>query len=125
MFLGVRDMGDASLLGIVNLVAGEKDPRNLMLVFSMLRVIMVEWDTSKHADILFDAVYAYFPITFRPPPNDPYGITAQDLKDRLRDCISSTGPQILSRCVLHRDFVKIITYIASERCATSTCKVCC
>lgn len=40
--------------------------------------------------LLFDSVYNYFPITFRPPPNDPYGITAQDLKNRLQDCISST-----------------------------------
>jgi DNA repair/transcription protein MET18/MMS19 len=40
---------------------------------------------------LFDAVFNYFPITFRPPPDDPYGITAQDLKDRLRDCIASTA----------------------------------
>lgn len=40
---------------------------------------------------LFDAVFNYFPITFRPPPDDPYGITAQDLKDRLRDCIASTS----------------------------------
>ncbi|KPI45325.1 DNA repair/transcription protein mms19 [Cyphellophora attinorum] len=88
---GVRDMGDQSLIGIAAVVSGEKDPRNLMLVFSMLRVIMVEWDISKHSDIMFDSVYAYFPITFRPPPNDPYGITAQDLKDRLRDCIASTG----------------------------------
>jgi DNA repair/transcription protein MET18/MMS19 len=84
-------MGDQSLIGIAAVVSGEKDPRNLMLVFSMLRVIMVEWDISKHSDIMFDSVYAYFPITFRPPPNDPYGITAQDLKDRLRDCIASTG----------------------------------
>lgn len=35
-------------------------------------------------------MYNYFPITFRPPPNDPYGITAQDLKDRLQGCIAST-----------------------------------
>lgn len=41
--------------------------------------------------LLFDSVYNYFPITFRPPPNDPYGITAQDLKDRLQDCLSSTS----------------------------------
>lgn len=84
-------MGDRSLIGVAAVVSGEKDPRNLMLVFSMLRVIMVEWDISKHSDIMFDSVYAYFPITFRPPPNDPYGITAQDLKDRLRDCLASTG----------------------------------
>ncbi|KIV77463.1 hypothetical protein PV11_09256 [Exophiala sideris] len=87
----VRDMGDESLVGIVDLVVGEKDPRNLMLIFSMLRVLMIEWDITKHVEIMFDSVYAYFPITFRPPPNDPYGITAQDLKDRLRDCLASTG----------------------------------
>ena len=36
-------------------------------------------------------MFDYFPITFRPPPNDPYGITAQQLKDRLRDCIASNA----------------------------------
>ena len=41
--------------------------------------------------MLFDSVFCYFPITFRPPPDDPYGITAVDLKNRLRDCISATG----------------------------------
>jgi DNA repair/transcription protein MET18/MMS19 len=84
-------MGEESLVGITDLVSGEKDPRNLMLIFSTLRVIMIEWDITKYAETMFDSVYAYFPITFRPPPNDPYGITAQDLKDRLRDCISSSS----------------------------------
>ncbi|KAF2442495.1 ARM repeat-containing protein [Karstenula rhodostoma CBS 690.94] len=70
---------------------GEKDPRNLMLVFSILRVPMTEWNIGADAQDLFDAVFNYFPITFRPPPDDPYGITAQDLKDRLRECISSTA----------------------------------
>ena len=90
MLPALRDMGDEALVGITDLVGGEKDPRNLMLIFSMIRVLILEWDISNHAETLFDAVYAYFPITFRPPPNDPYGITAQDLKDRLRDCITST-----------------------------------
>lgn len=44
-------MGDESLVGIVNLMTGEKDPRNLMLVFSILRVVMVEWDVSNHAEV--------------------------------------------------------------------------
>ncbi|KAJ4296208.1 hypothetical protein N0V90_006253 [Kalmusia sp. IMI 367209] len=69
---------------------GEKDPRNLMVVFSILNVPMTEWNIGADAQDLFDAVFNYFPITFRPPPDDPYGITAQDLKDRLRECISST-----------------------------------
>ncbi|KAG0154541.1 hypothetical protein PDIDSM_109 [Penicillium digitatum] len=86
----MRDMGDISLLGVVDIMTGEKDPRNLMIVFSILKVVMVEWDISNHVETLFDSVYNYFPITFRPPPNDPYGITAQDLKGRLQECISST-----------------------------------
>ncbi|KAJ5971337.1 Armadillo-like helical [Penicillium vulpinum] len=86
----MRDMGEISLLGIVDIMTGEKDPRNLMIVFSILKVVMVEWDISSHVETLFDSVYNYFPITFRPPPNDPYGITAQDLKGRLQECISST-----------------------------------
>src|ERR1700761_2656212 len=69
---------------------GEKDPRNLMIIFSLLRVIGTEWDISGATQDLFEASFNYFPITFRPPPDDPYGITAQDLKDRLRLCISAS-----------------------------------
>lgn len=62
-----------------------------MIVFSILRVPMTEWNIHRHSQELFDAVFNYFPITFRPPPNDPYGITAQDLKQRLRDCIAASA----------------------------------
>lgn len=79
------------MTGFVSYFDGEKDPRNLMIVFSILRVPMTEWNIHRHAQELFDAVFNYFPITFRPPPNDPYGITAQDLKDRLRYCIASSA----------------------------------
>jgi hypothetical protein len=47
-------MGDTSLVGTVDLMTGEKDPRNLMLVFSILKVIMVEWDISNHVEVGFD-----------------------------------------------------------------------
>ena len=70
---------------------GEKDPRNLMIVFSILQVPMTEWNVRASAQDLFEAVFNYFPITFKPPPDDPYGITAQDLKDRLRTCIAANS----------------------------------
>ena len=44
-------MGDESIAGIVDLMTGEKDPRNLMLVFSILKVVMVEWDITNHAEV--------------------------------------------------------------------------
>ncbi|KAI5850424.1 RNAPII transcription regulator C-terminal-domain-containing protein [Morchella snyderi] len=86
----LKSMGGKFVTGLVDLVGGEKDPRNLMIVFSVVKVVLVEFDIVMHVELLFDVVYCYFPITFRPPPDDPYGITAQDLKDRLRACISST-----------------------------------
>ncbi|KAI9798854.1 MAG: hypothetical protein M1833_004357 [Piccolia ochrophora] len=86
----MKSMKDDFIVGITDLVSGEKDPRNLMIIFSMLRVVMVEWVIVDHVETLFDSVFCYFPITFRPPPDDPYGITAQDLKNRLRDCISAS-----------------------------------
>lgn len=33
---------------------------------------------------LFDITFCYFPITFTPPPDDPYGITSDDLVLALR-----------------------------------------
>lgn len=44
-------MNDESLVGIVDLVSGERDPRNLMIVFSILRVVMMEWDISGHTQV--------------------------------------------------------------------------
>lgn len=75
----------------ISFFEGEKDPRNLMMIFSLLQVPMTEWDIRANAQTLFEAVFNYFPVTFKPPPDDPYGITAQDLKDRLRDCIASNS----------------------------------
>ncbi|CAK3890213.1 MMS19 nucleotide excision repair [Lecanosticta acicola] len=77
--------------GFVSYFEGEKDPRNLMIVFSLLQVPMAEWDVQGNAQDMFEAVFNYFPITFKPPPDDPYGITAQDLKDRLRNCIAANS----------------------------------
>ncbi|KAK4506969.1 hypothetical protein PRZ48_000703 [Zasmidium cellare] len=77
--------------GFISFFEGEKDPRNLMIVFSLLQVPMAEWDIQANAQDMFEAVFNYFPITFKPPPDDPYGITAQDLKDRLRDCIAANS----------------------------------
>ncbi|KAI9318364.1 Dos2-interacting transcription regulator of RNA-Pol-II-domain-containing protein [Dichotomocladium elegans] len=76
--------------GFINLVDGEKDPRNLLKVFELVRLVITNFDISIHVEDLFDYAFCYFPITFTPPPNDPYGITTQQLKTALRECLSST-----------------------------------
>jgi DNA repair/transcription protein MET18/MMS19 len=63
---------------------GEKDPRNLMIAFSLARVLGVEFDLGEYVEALFDVTFCYFPITFKPPPDDPYGISSEDLQVKLR-----------------------------------------
>jgi DNA repair/transcription protein MET18/MMS19 len=97
----LKSMGDRFFSGYVALADGEKDPRNLMVAFAIARVLALEFDISNkfearftslalptHIDIalqdLFNIIFCYFPITFRAPANDPYGITSEDLKNALR-----------------------------------------
>ena len=47
----IKDLGSESLVGITDLVSGEKDPRNLMIIFSILRVVMIEWHIESHAEV--------------------------------------------------------------------------
>lgn len=86
----LKDMGLDFLNSYTKTIEGEKDPRNLMLLFSMDRIILLEFDVQEVIEELFDVTFCYFPISFRPPPNDPYGITADDLKLALRKCMASS-----------------------------------
>ncbi|THH00606.1 hypothetical protein EW026_g1943 [Hermanssonia centrifuga] len=86
----LRNMDREFLDGYIALAEGEKDPRNLLLAFAIARVLLIEFDVTHHVEHLFNITFCYFPITFRPPPDDPYGITTEDLKKALRDCLSAT-----------------------------------
>ncbi|KAI6113119.1 ARM repeat-containing protein [Pisolithus sp. B1] len=86
----LKAMGDQFVAGYVALASGEKDPRNLTVAFAIARVVLTEFDISKHVEDYFDITFCYFPITFRPPPNDPYGISADDLKSSLLPCLNAT-----------------------------------
>lgn len=96
----LKGMGDEFLTGYRGLVDGEKDPRNLIIAFTIDRVILTEFDISQHIEVrvivlcacaaltvsqaFFEITFCYFPITFKPPPNDPYGITSENLQAALR-----------------------------------------
>lgn len=77
--------------GIISLAELEKDPRCLMVYFSILSVILAEWDINEEVKDLWESVSRYYPITFRAKPGDPIGITPNELKVRLRMCIAATS----------------------------------
>jgi DNA repair/transcription protein MET18/MMS19 len=47
----LKEIGDDFVTGFVGLVALEKDPRNLMIVFSLMRVILVEFEIERHVEV--------------------------------------------------------------------------
>jgi len=69
---------------------GERDPRNLLIAFKIFKNMTRILDVSKYIEDLFELLWCYFPITFKPPPNDPYAITSEELKQHLRECIAAT-----------------------------------
>lgn len=70
---------------------GEKDPRCLVVC---LRVIQMLLSASRFKQTFvedaFDAVSVYFPVTFRPPPNDPHGITHESLVEALNSVFKAS-----------------------------------
>ena len=88
----IRAMGSDFIRIIDSLAATERDPRNLMLVFTMIEVILNEWDQeaiTETSEELYETLQRYFPISFRPKPNDPVTITANDLILKLRGCFAA------------------------------------
>jgi DNA repair/transcription protein MET18/MMS19 len=87
----LKNMGVQFVKEFLSLAESEKDPRCLMVYFSITLVILSEWDINGHVNDLWESLTRYFPITFRPKLDDPIGITAEDLKLRLRMCIAGTS----------------------------------
>lgn len=92
------EFSEAYTKTFIHIATGEKDPRNLLLSFKLNRLIneLVSFEdrakNKTHDTLLsdlFDVCFCYFPISFTTPENDPYKITAADLKVELRNTIAS------------------------------------
>ena len=47
----LQRLGPETIDGLVNMYSGEKDPRNLMIVFSIMHVVIAEWDVQAHVEV--------------------------------------------------------------------------
>lgn len=48
------------LAGYLNIADGEKDPRNLLLAFSIDRVLLIEFDVSSRLEVGFSVAVVVF-----------------------------------------------------------------
>ncbi|KAK5850500.1 hypothetical protein PBY51_001376 [Eleginops maclovinus] len=87
----LKGLGPDFVFGFVQSMDGERDPRNLLLAFQIAKSIVLRgYDLGKFTEELFEVTSCYFPIDFSPPPNDPHGITKEELILTLRDVLTGT-----------------------------------
>ncbi|NXE55199.1 MMS19 protein, partial [Casuarius casuarius] len=95
-FMGTREeelksLGADFTFGFIQVMDGEKDPRNLLVAFQIVRDLIVKnYALGPFVEELFEVTSCYFPIDFTPPPNDPHGIQREDLILSLRAVLAST-----------------------------------
>uniref|UniRef100_A0A8C6S0J6 MMS19 nucleotide excision repair protein n=1 Tax=Nannospalax galili TaxID=1026970 RepID=A0A8C6S0J6_NANGA len=87
----LKDLGADFTFGFIQVMDGEKDPRNLLVAFHIVHdLISRDYSLGPFVEELFEVTSCYFPIDFTPPPNDPYGIQRDDLILSLRAVLAST-----------------------------------
>ncbi|GIX63125.1 small nuclear ribonucleoprotein Sm D1, putative [Babesia caballi] len=64
-------------------VAGEKDPRNLLMIFDLVAKFCADDLSDDDVEALAKVYTSYYPIQFSPPKNDRIGIKPSELKERL------------------------------------------
>ncbi|XP_005008102.1 MMS19 nucleotide excision repair protein homolog isoform X2 [Cavia porcellus] len=87
----LKGLGADFTFGFIQVMDGEKDPRNLLVAFRIVHdLISREYSLGPFVEELFEVTSCYFPIDFTPPPNDPHGIQRDDLILSLRVVLAST-----------------------------------
>lgn len=100
--------------GVLDCMEGEKDPRCLILCLRVLgrTQALFPQASDELAEACFDVTACYFPITFTPPPNDPYGITPEMLSHALRATLTA---RCVVGCVELLRFIRLGSGPATDR----------
>ena len=108
------------LEGIIELGDGEKDPRCLLLFLRLHSYVpyfeKVLLESQSMQQKVFYSYACYFPITFEPPPNDPYGITREALEKSLEKAFTRT------RALLPQSIPFLMQQIQDTKTSTAQCK---
>ncbi|KAK5578751.1 hypothetical protein RB653_008424 [Dictyostelium firmibasis] len=87
----IQELKNDFMVGYLQFIDNEKDPRNLIFSFRLLPKVIYNIPEHKHfLESLFEIISCYFPISFNPKGNDPNSITKDDLSNALLNCFSCT-----------------------------------
>ncbi|XP_054016831.1 MMS19 nucleotide excision repair protein homolog [Hylaeus anthracinus] len=94
----LKVMGPDFVYGVISSIDGERDPRNLMLLFSILPHFMKEFSLGHLTEEMFEVIACYFPVDFNPSGSEGVGITRDDLAEKLAPCLYAI-PQFAEFCI--------------------------
>ncbi|GFO36171.1 mms19 nucleotide excision repair protein homolog, partial [Plakobranchus ocellatus] len=121
----LQDMGGDFVIGFIQQMDAEKDPRNLLICFSCAQFISSNFSLGTFTEEMFEVLGCYFPIDFVPPPNDPHGITREDLVSGLRKCFAATSkfaeycvPLLLEKMTSDLQSARLDCYLTLMECAS-------
>ena len=79
--IALQPLATEFVTGVIAAMDGEKDPRNLLVTFGLVRSMVsgLEPARGEMAEELFDVISCYYPITFEAPPGDKFGVTGDGL----------------------------------------------
>jgi DNA repair/transcription protein MET18/MMS19 len=83
-------MGPDFIYGVINAIDGERDPRNLLFLFTYMPVFVKKFPLHHLSEEMFEIFSCYFPIDFHPAPNDPAAITRDILAGNLSNCLCAS-----------------------------------
>ncbi|XP_076678333.1 MMS19 nucleotide excision repair protein [Andrena cerasifolii] len=94
----LKAMGPDFVYGIITAIDGERDPRNLMLLYSILPRFMREFPLGHLTEEMFEVIACYFPVDFNPSGSEGVGVTRDDLAEKLAPCLCAV-PQFAEFCI--------------------------
>lgn len=95
----MKTLGPDFVYGVITSMDGERDPRNLMFLFTFLPNFIKHIPLGHLVEEMFEVISCYYPIDFHPSPDDPAAVSRQDLATILAPCLCAT-PEFAEHCLV-------------------------
>ncbi|XP_023290256.1 MMS19 nucleotide excision repair protein homolog isoform X2 [Orussus abietinus] len=94
----LKAMGTEFIYGFISFIDGERDPRNLMLLFNIIPIFAKEFPIGQLTEELFEVIACYFPVDFNSSGNEGRDITRDRLAEALAPCLYAI-PEFAEFCL--------------------------
>ncbi|GLV44032.1 Mms19 [Carabus blaptoides fortunei] len=83
----IQAMGIDFVVGVIQAMDSERDPRNLMLLFNWIPQFLQLTKLGHLTEEMFEVLACYFPVDFKAPLQDSQSVTRDSLAEALCPCL--------------------------------------